>query len=145
MEMSGSIRSIYQNPKILPLFLCAAVIIDYSLTFYFAGSVEAILANEFSPTLLYAVTHDIVIPYLLFMVIFYYIAGYTVLDMLKDSNIYHLGAIIILLMSITHVLGGFSWYVMNTYYSNAVILLSLTSVMITIAAFGYEIIEYITS
>jgi hypothetical protein len=51
------------------------VITDYFLTFHFAGSTEAILKYEFSPILLFAVKHDIVIPYLMGMILFYYAAG----------------------------------------------------------------------
>ena len=39
--------------------------------------------------------------------------------------------------------GGLSWYVLSASYSNAVLALSLTSVVITIAVFGYEIIRQI--
>jgi hypothetical protein len=117
------------------------VIIDYSLTFYFAGSIETVLQYEFSPTLTYAITHDMVIPYLVFTVFFYYVSAYIVLKFLADSEIYYIGVYIILLMSITHVMGGLSWYVLNVYYSNAVIVLSLVSVVITITVFGYEIFK----
>jgi len=137
------LQSIYRNYKAVPLILSAAVVIDYALTFYLAGSIERILKYEYSPTLVYAVEHDIVIPYLMFTVFFYYAAGYTVLKYLRDSGIYYVGVAIILLMSITHVLGGLSWYVLSACYSNAVLALSLTSVVITITVFGYEIIRQI--
>lgn len=138
-QISQNLQSIYRNYRILPLILCAGVIIDYSLTFYFAGSIETVLRYEFSPTLTYALRHDMVIPYLVFTVFFYYTAAYIVLKFLIDSDIYYVGVAIILLMSITHVMGGLSWYVLNVYYSNAVIVLSLVSVVITITVFGYEI------
>jgi hypothetical protein len=118
------LQSIYRNYKAVPLILSAAVVIDYALTFYLAGSIERILKYEYSPTLVYAVEHGIVIPYLVFTVFFYYAAGYAVLKHLWDSRIYYVGVAIILLMSITHVLGGLSWYVLNIYYSNAVLALS---------------------
>lgn len=79
----------------------------------------------------------------MFTVFFYYAAGYTVLKYLRDSGIYYIGVSIVLLMSITHVLGGLSWYVLNPCYSNAVLALSLISVVITITVFGYEIIRQI--
>ncbi len=140
-QISQNLQSIYHSYRILPLLLCVGVIIDYSLTFYFAGSIATVLQYEFSPTLTYAIRHDVVIPYLLLTIFFYYIAGYTVLKYLADSNIYYIGVAIILLMSITHVMGGFSWYVLNVYYSNTVLVLSLVSVMITITVFGYEIFK----
>jgi len=142
-QISQNLQSIYRNYKAIPLVLSAAVVIDYALTFYLAGSIERILKYEYSPTLVYAVEHDIVIPYLMFTVFFYYAAGYIVLKYLMDSRIYYIGVFIILLMSITHVLGGLSWYVLSACYSNTVLALSLTSVVITIAVFGYEIIRQI--
>ena len=142
-QISQNLQSIYRNYKAIPLILSAAVVIDYALTFYLAGSIERILKYEYSPTLVYAVEHDIVIPYLMFTVFFYYAAGYTVLKYLEDSGIYYIGVSIVLLMSITHVLGGLSWYVLSASYSNAVLTLSLTSVVITIAVFGYEVVRQI--
>ena len=86
-QISQNLQSIYHNYRMLPLLLCVGVIIDYSLTFYFADSVEMVMRYEFSPTLKYAVSHNIVIPYLLSTVIFYYTAAYTVLKFLADSEI----------------------------------------------------------
>lgn len=139
--LSQNLQSIYHNCKLIPLSLCLGVITDYLLTFHFAGSTEAILKYEFSPTLLFAVRHDIVIPYLVAMIFFYYIAGYFVLSLLADSEIYFVGVAIVLLISITHVLGGFSWYIKNTWYSNTVIALSIISVLTTLMAFGYEVFK----
>ena len=142
-QISQNLQSIYRNYKAIPLILSLAVTIDYVLTFYLADSIEMIRKYEHSPTLVYAVEHDIVIPYLVFTVFFYYAAGYTVLKYLEDSGIYYIGVAIVLLMSITHVLGGLSWYVLNPCYSNAVLTLSLISVVIAIAVFGYEIIRQV--
>jgi len=138
---SQNLQSIYHNYKLIPLCLCIGVITDYFLTFHFAGSTEAILKYEFSPILLFAVKHDIVIPYLMGMVLFYYAAGYLVLSLLADSEIYFVGVAIVLLIGITHVLGGLSWYVQNAWYSNTVIALSMISVLTTLMAFGYEVFK----
>ena len=142
-QISQNLQSIYRSYRAIPLVLSAAVVIDYALTFHLAGGIERILKYEYSPTLVYAVEHDLVIPYLMFTVFFYYAAGYIVLKYLRDSGIYHIGVYIILLMSVTHVLGGLSWYVLSAWYSNTVLALSLTSVMVTIAVFGYEIIRQV--
>jgi len=142
-QISQNSQSIYRSYRAIPLVLSAAVVIDYALTFYLAGSIERILKYEYSPTLVYAVEHNLIIPYLMFTVFFYYAAGYLVLKYLRDSGIYHIGVYIILLMSVTHVLGGLSWYVLSAWYSNTVFTLSLTSVAVTIAVFGYEIIRQI--
>ncbi|AAM06462.1 predicted protein [Methanosarcina acetivorans C2A] len=114
---------------------------DYLLTFHFAGSTELILKYEFSPTLRFAVEHGIVVPYMGAMVLFYYAAGYFVLRLLIDSEIYFVGVAVVLLISITHVLGGLSWYVQNPWYSNSVISLSMISVLTTLLAFGYEVLK----
>lgn len=138
-QILQSIRSIYHNYKIIPFFLSISVVIDYALTFYFAGSIENILAYEFSPVLVFAVRNDIVLPYLAFTVAFYYLMGYTVLSLLAGEEIYPIGVLIILLMSITHVLGGMSWFVLKEAYSNMVFLLSMTSILIALSVFGYEV------
>jgi hypothetical protein len=117
------------------------VITDYFLTFHFAGSTDAILRYEFSPTLRFAVENGIVIPYIGAMILFYYAAGYLVLSLLANSDIYFVGVAIVLLISITHVLGGLSWYVQNAWYSNSVIALSMISVLTTLMAFGYEVFK----
>ncbi|WP_242492625.1 hypothetical protein [Methanolobus psychrotolerans] len=117
------------------------VIIDYSLTFYFAGSIERILAHEFSPTLLFAIRNGIVLPYLALTVVFYYFMGYTILKFLENEEIYPVGVFIILLMSITHVLGGLSWFVLKEAYSNMIFMLSMTSIIIAISVFGYEVLK----
>ncbi|HIH95658.1 TPA: hypothetical protein HA338_17165 [Methanosarcina acetivorans] len=140
-EISQNLQSIYHNYKLIPLCLCIAVLTDYLLTFHFAGSTELILKYEFSPTLRFAVEHGIVVPYMGAMVLFYYAAGYFVLRLLIDSEIYFVGVAVVLLISITHVLGGLSWYVQNPWYSNSVISLSMISVLTTLLAFGYEVLK----
>ncbi len=141
LQILQSMRSIYRNYKAIPLFLCFSVIIDYSLTFYFAGSIENILAHEFSPTLVFAVKHNMVLPYLSLTVLFYYVMGYIILKLLKDEDIYPIGVLIILLMSVTHVLGGLSWLVLKETYSNMIFMLSMTSVIVALSVFGYEVLK----
>lgn len=140
-QILQNLLSIYHNYRLIPLFLCAGVIIDYSLTFYFAGSTEDILAHEFSPTLVFAVEHDIVVPYLALTVVFYYLMGYTILKFLENEEIYPIGVFIILLMSITNVLGGLSWFVLKEAYSNMIFMLSMASIIIAISVFGYEVLK----
>jgi len=49
---------------------------------------------------------------------------------------------LVALVSLTHLLGGMSWYVKNTLYSDTVIGLSLISVMVAVVIFGYAIIRH---
>ena len=140
-QILQSMRSIYHNYRFIPLFLCVAVVIDYSLTFYFAGSIENILAHEFSPTLVFAVRNDIILPYLALTVLFYYLMGYTILKFLDGEDIYPIGVFIILLMSITHGLGGMAWFVLEEAYSNMIFMLSMTSILVALSVFGYEVLK----
>ncbi|MFP4654461.1 MAG: hypothetical protein ACLFMM_02095 [Methanohalobium sp.] len=134
------LESIFQK-RILPLFLSVSIIIDYTLTFYFADSIKEILENEFSPILLFAIENNVVIPYFIVIVFFYYGISYSVLKALEGTKLYYFGASIILLMSITHFLGGMSWYIRETYYSNAIFTLSMVSILFALGLFGYEIIR----
>jgi len=132
---------IYTNYRVIPLFLCISVAIDYTLTLYLAGSREAIRRYEFSPLLRYAMEHNLVILYLVFTIFFYYISAYIVLKLLKDEPVYSAGVALILLLSITHLLGGLSWVFRNAWYSNMVMALSLASIALAIASFGYVILR----
>lgn len=136
-----NLRLIYTNYRVIPLFLCISVAIDYALTLYLAGSREAIQRYEFSPLLRYAMEHNLVIIYLVFTIFFYYISAYIVLKLLKDEPIYSAGVALILLLSITHLLGGLSWVFKNAWYSNMVMALSLASIALAIASFGYVILR----
>jgi hypothetical protein len=132
---------IYANYRLIPFFLSISVAIDYTLTLYLAGSVEAIQSYEFSPLLRYAVGNDIVAIYLMFTIFFYYVSAYIVLKLLKDEPIYSAGVAIILLLSLTHLLGGLSWVVKIAWYSNMIMALSLASIALAIASFGYVILR----
>ena len=136
-----NLQLIYTNYRVIPFFLCISVAIDYTLTLYLAGSREAIQRYEFSPLLRYAVEHDLVSVYLVFTIFFYYISAYIVLKFLKDEPIYSAGVALILLLSITHLLGGLSWVFRNAWYSNMVMALSLASIALAIASFGYVILQ----
>ena len=63
------------------------------------------------------------------------------LKLLKDEPVYSAGVALILLLSITHLLGGLSWVFRTAWYSNMVMALSLTSIALAIASFGYVILR----
>ena len=136
-----NLQLIYTNYRVIPFFLCISVAIDYTLTLYLAGSREAIQRYEFSPLLRYAMEHNVVIIYLVFTIFFYYISAYIVLKLIKDEPVYSAGVALILLLSITHLLGGLSWVFRNAWYSNMVMALSLASIALAIASFGYVILR----
>jgi hypothetical protein len=60
----------------IPFFFAISAIIDYSTTVWFSGTKENLIQNEFSPLLVYAVRNDLLIPYLILTVIFYYSGSY---------------------------------------------------------------------
>jgi len=138
---SRNLQLIYANYRVIPLFLCISIAIDYTLTLYLAGSREAIQRYEFSPLLRYAMEYNLVIIYLVFTIFFYYISAYIVLKLIKDEPVYSAGVALILLLSITHLLGGLSWVFRNAWYSNMVLALSLASIALAIASFGYVILQ----
>ncbi|MEA3488261.1 MAG: hypothetical protein U9R10_03295 [Euryarchaeota archaeon] len=136
-----NLQSIYDNYRVIPFVLCISVAIDYTLTLYLAGSKEAIRRYEFSPLLRYVIEHDIVAIYLVCTIFFYYISAYMVLKLIKDEPVYCAGVALILLLSLTHLLGGLSWVFRKAWYSNTVLALSLASIALAIVSFGYVILR----
>lgn len=134
-------EAVYQDPRIIALIPVLAVIADYSLTFLLAGSTEFILLAEASPLVRFAVAHGLMPLYVTLLVSFYFVASYLVLRLLAGGDLYPLGVALIILMSLTHLLGGMSWYIRNPLYSDTVIGLSFMSVIIAIAIFGYAVIR----
>jgi|SRR5208337_1511377 len=138
---SEIIEKFYGNYKIIALLPAIAVIIDYALTFYLAGDTSMITTWEASPFVRFAVIHQLMAPYLIAIVLFYYGASYAVLRTLHDSVYYRFGVLLILTLSITHVVGGLSWLFRNAFYSNGVFVLSLLSVVIAFILFGFSLLH----
>jgi hypothetical protein len=136
---SGFIGNLYDNYKIIALAPALAVIIDYALTFYLAGDTSMITTWEASPFVRFAVINNLMIPYLIAIVIFYYGASYAVLRILHNSDYYKFGVLLILTLSVTHVFGGMSWYFRNSFYSNGVFVLSLLSIAIAFILFAFSL------
>jgi len=90
----------------------------------------------------FALEHNILILYILAIVVFYYIASYAVLRILHGTGYYMLGAGLVILISITHLLGGLSWYIKNSWYSNGVLALSVVSIGIACLIFFYSVIHH---
>jgi len=138
---SGFIGNLYGNYKIIALAPALAVIIDYALTFYLAGDTSMITTWEASPFVRFAVIHNLMVPYLIAIVLFYYGASYAVLRILYNSDYYKFGILLILTLSITHVFGGMSWYFRNSFYSNGVFVLSLLSIAIAFILFAFSLLN----
>jgi hypothetical protein len=137
----GLLMKLYRDYRIIAVFPAVCVIIDYALTFYLAGDTSMITSWEASPFVRYAVIHDVMAAYLIGIVLFYYVASYAVLRILDRTDYYKFGVFLVLAMSITHVIGGMSWYFRNVFYSNGVLLMSLLSICIAFVLFGFSLIR----
>jgi hypothetical protein len=132
---------LYHEYRLIAALPALCVIIDYVMTFFLAGDTSMILSWEASPFVRFAIINDIMIPYLLALVLFYYFASYAVLRLLTGPAYYKFGVLLIVTMSITHLLGGTSWYFRNAMYSNGVMVLSLLSIVIAFIVFGFSLIR----
>jgi hypothetical protein len=142
MQLKSEImQKLYDNYKIIALAPAIAVIIDYALTFYLAGDTSMITTWEASPFVRFAVINNLMVPYLIAIVLFYYGASYAVLRILHATEYYRFGVLLILTLSITHVFGGLSWLFRNTLYSNGVFILSSLSVVIAVILFGISLLH----
>ena len=135
--MSEIVNDLYYNPYLLPLIPALAVLVDYGLTFYLADDYAMILSWEASPLVRYATAHGLMPVYLAGIMIFYYITSYLVLRLLAKSPVYPVGVTLIVVISLTHILGGLSWYFRNSLYSNIIFGFSVMSIVVAIALFGY--------
>jgi len=134
-------QKLYHNYKIIALLPVFAVIIDYSLTFFFADDSSMILSWEASPFVRFAVQHDIMVLYLAGIILFYYVSSCVALRALHNTDCYQFGVLLIGILSITHVFGGMSWFFRNPLYSNSVGVLSLISIVIAFVVFGFSILN----
>lgn len=126
----------------VPFFFAMSAIIDYSFTIWLSGTKENLVQNEFSPLLVYAVRHDLLIPYFVFTVIFSFAASYFVLKMLtRDEKLFYPASAILILISLAHTFGGFSWYFKNAAYSNAILVISAITIMMAIFLSGWAILQ----
>jgi hypothetical protein len=137
----GFLRRLYGDYRLIALLPVLAVIIDYSLTFYLAGDTSMITSWEASPLVRFAVINNVMAAYLIAIVLFYYGASYAVLRILSGTEYYKFGFFLIVTISITHVIGGMSWYFRNAMYSNGVFIMSLVSVVIAFVVFGFSLIH----
>jgi hypothetical protein len=137
----GFLLKLYRNYQLVALFPAIAVIIDYTLTFYLAGDTSLIISWEASPFVRFAVVNNLMVPYLIAIVLFYAGASYLVLRVLDNTEYYKFGFILIITMSITHVIGGMSWYFRNAMYSNGVFIMSLLSIVVAFVAFGFSLLH----
>jgi hypothetical protein len=111
------------------------------MTFFLAGDTSLIISWEASPFVRFALINNIMIPYLVAIVLFYFGASYAVLRVLSGTIYYKFGVLLIVTMSITHLIGGMSWYFRNSLYSNGVLMMSVLSIVIAFVAFGFSLLR----
>jgi len=137
----GIINKIYHDYRLVAVLPAIAVILDYTFTFYFAGDTSMITSWEASPFVRFAVFHNLMPEYLVAIVLFYYGASCAVLKILDNSHYYRFGVLLICILSITHVIGGMSWYFRNAMYSNGVAIMSLLSIVMAFIIFGFSLLS----
>jgi hypothetical protein len=137
----GTIGSLFHDYRLIAFLPAIGVILDYSLTFFLAGDTSNIIIGEASPFVRFAVINNIFIPYIVAIVLFYYMASYAILRVLDGTDYYKFGVLVIIAMSITHLVGGMSWYFRNAMYSNSVMIISFISIVIALAVFGFSLVR----
>src|SRR5574341_1455131 len=126
----------------LSFFFAVSAIIDYSTTLWFAGTKENLVRSEFSPLLVYAVSNDLLIPYFVFTVIFYFSASYFALKLLSgDEKLFYPASAILVMISLAHTFGGLSWYFKSEAYSNAILAISAITVMMAVFLSGWSVLQ----
>jgi hypothetical protein len=140
-RIQGITGKLFHDYRLIALLPAISVILDYAMTFFFAGDTSMIISWEASPFVRFAVINNILIPYLAAIVLFYYVSSYAVLRILAGTVYYRFGVLLIVTMSITHIVGGMSWYFRSSLYSNGVVLVSLLSIVIAVVVFGVSFIR----
>ncbi|MBN1432535.1 MAG: hypothetical protein JW931_07150 [Methanomicrobiaceae archaeon] len=137
--MRGLANIIFHEPRLIAILPAAGIIMDYSLTFIFAGGREMIMMYEYSPIMRYSAAMGLIIPTMLIIAGFYYIITNTGLKALSNSNIYPFGVAIAVIVTLTHIMGGFSWIIKNQIYTYTIHGMSLMTIIIAFTAFLYSV------
>ena len=133
---SSLIRDLVRKYPLIALIPAVSVIFDYSMTLLFSHGSQEIMELEYSPLVRFAVAHDLLFLYLAGMVLFYYACSYLALRVLSSTEFYGAGVALVLLVGLTHLAGGLSWFVRDGLYSQVVIGLALSGVLIAVFEFG---------
>ncbi len=125
---------IYSNARVLALVPALSVMADYSLTFYYSQGVDEIVQSEFSPVVRLAAEYGIVPVAIVALVLIYYLFSYVALQALCGTCVYPFAVGILATVSLTHVMGGFSWLVRIPFYSFMVNGLSIMTLLLAATA-----------
>jgi hypothetical protein len=108
MRVFAMASSCVSDDRAIALAPAIAVVVDYALTFSFAGSEAAILTRKYSPVVRYAVDRGIMALYVVCMVLLCAGVSWLILRALRGTPLYPAGTAIVLPVSRIHVLGGLS-------------------------------------
>ncbi len=122
---NGLAKKFYHDYRLIAALPAICVIIDYALTFFLAGDTSMITSWEASPFVRFAVINNLMIPYLIAIVLFYYGASYAVLRILSGTEFYKFGVI----------------HFRNAMYSNSVMILSMLSIVVAFIVFGFSLVR----
>lgn len=131
--VSSGRKCIYKNIRLLAIFPALSVIADYTLTFVFANGLDEILMYEFSPVARAAAVHGLVPLVVLAIALSYYLLFYLALRTLYGTCVYPFAVALLFVVSVTHVMGGLSWLVRVSFYSNIVQGLTIMAVVLAVA------------
>ena len=121
---------IYSNARVLALLPALSVLADYSLTFFYAQGAGEIVQYEFSPVVRFAAEYGIVPVAVAALVLIYYLFSFLALQALCGTCVYPFAVGILATVSLTHVMGGFSWLVRIPFYSFMVNGLSIMTLLL---------------
>jgi len=124
----------------ISVWLAISIIIDYTCTLWFSGSIENLINNEHSLLLIQVVKHEMLIPYALVMMGLYFSCSYLALHTLKNHKIFPVALLSIALIAIAHSFAGISWYVKSALYTNMIFTFLAISFGLMIFCFAYLVI-----
>ena len=126
---------------IISAWLSVSIAIDYMCTLWFAGTTEYLIKNEYSALLIYAASHNILIPVLILIMIIYFTCAYIALDALYNHRLIPIAYMSISLVAIAHTFGGLSWYIQNETYSSMIIIMPRIAAMLLMMCLVYLLVD----
>jgi len=123
-------------------WLAISIIIDYTCTLWFSGSIENLINNEHSLLLIQVVKHELLIPYALVMMGLYFACSYLALHALEKYKIFPVALLSITLIAIAHSFAGISWYVKSALYTNMIFTVLAISFGMVIFCFAHLLIRH---
>ena len=122
------------------MWLSISILIDYACTLFFSGNMEHLINNEQSVLLIYAIKSGMLIPFVVFMMVLYFMCTYFTLDILQDQRVFPVASLSVALIAISHTFGGMSWYFRSDLYSDMVMAIPMISLVLLVLSFTHLLI-----